>query len=437
MNRRAFLKYSLAGSGVAAGTQSMTSYSAAASVNENILLYVFLRGGADGLHILPPIDGIDRGYYETLRPQLKIPASGAGAALSLAHQQGTEFGLNNVAAALKELFDDGHLAIVQGVGMPDSSRSHFDAMAYTELATPGIVTTSSGWLARHFATTSNLPTDIPLPVLAVGTTPPTSLLGSRTVLTMNDPDEFGVGYGHWRWDNANEGAAVDRDSTLRLLYGGNDFVSVAGQQALIADQIISAIDFDQGSNYPNDYFSQQLKVVAQLIKADVGLRVATVDFGGWDTHAGQNGGMFEQELLTPLAAGLSAVFNDLQGAGYGQRLVIVVQSEFGRRVYDNADGGTDHGTANLMLVISGAVKGGRLFGQWPGLHQDQLFEQDDLAVTTDFRQVLGEVVQEHLGNSDLAAVFPGFNQYSPLGLFANNNAGQDNEIVSDNFDLNN
>ena len=157
---------------------------------------------------------------------------------------GTEFGLNAAAAPFKDLYDDGHLAIVQAVGMPDASRSHFDAMAYIELGTPGVLSTASGWLARHFATANNLPANIQIPILAVGSTPPTSLLGNRTTLTMNNPQYFNLGYGHWLWDGDNENRqpTVDRDMAIRDLYQGSEFIAQAGHQALAAEELISGIE---------------------------------------------------------------------------------------------------------------------------------------------------------------------------------------------------
>lgn len=397
--------------------------------NDDILLSVFLRGGADGLHIMPPLDGPDRALYERYRPSLKIPTGGAGAALPVGTLAGVPFGLHPAAAPLKDLYDDGLLALVQGVGMPDSSRSHFDAMAYAELGTPGALATPTGWLTRHLASADNLPARITLPALAIGRTPPASLLGSRETVTLQNPSAFGLGYSHWKWHDPGK-AMPDRDSTLRRLYAeATGVLGDAGSQALTAAAIIGGLDFSSPSNYPDHPFGRALDGVARLLKQDLGVRIATVGFGAWDTHANQDsGGYFGRELLGPLAQGLAVLFDDLAGfPAIVDRLTVVVQSEFGRRVYQNGDAGTDHGTGNIMMVIGKTVFGGRLYGHWAGLAEDQLFAGEDLAYGVDFRQVLAEIVQQRLQNDDLAAVFPEFQPSAPLGLIRPRPASKDRE----------
>lgn len=383
--------------------------------NQQILVAVFLRGGCDALNLVPPISGNDRGHYETARTDLRIPASGPDAALPLSAQ----FGLHPAAASLYELYQEQKLAIVQAVGLNEGTRSHFDAMSYMELGTPGNKTTTSGWLARHLQSAPNLPGDLTIPSLATGNLPPGSLLGNRETVTMTSPGSFDLDVGPWRWRDAQRAA-------LRHLYNGTTPLHEAGTQTLDAVDLIEASDVDNyvpanGAAYPSGSFGDQLMVIAQMIKLQLGLRVATVDLGGWDTHENQGtaaGGYFGS-LVEELSQGLAAFYADLDGCGsdnYNKRVTVVVMSEFGRRLRENADRGSDHGHGGMMMVMGGTVRGG-LYGQWPGLHHDQLYDGADLAVTTDYRRVLGEILTVRLGNPNIDVVFPGYEGYAPLGLF--------------------
>jgi uncharacterized protein (DUF1501 family) len=314
----------------------------------------------------------------------------------------------------------GNLAIVQAVGAP-GSRSHFDAMRSIELGTPGSKALATGWLARHLQTTPSLPKTILMPALAVGGAAPTSLQGSSETVNMASLSQFSLSsIGHWSW------ATGDQRTTLRRLYArGSTPLYQAGIQALNATGLVESVSAgaykpSTGVTYPNGGFSEQLKLIAQMIKLQVGLRVATIDLGGWDTHETQGiepNGYFGG-LVRQLSDGLTAFYNDLDRAsslGLTKRLTIVVQSEFGRRVQENAQRGTDHGTANPMLIIGGNVRGG-IYGDWPGLHPDQRFEGADLAPTTDYRTVLSEIVIRRFGNPNLGDVFPGFTDYAPLNI---------------------
>ncbi len=415
-SRRGFLVGCSAAIAGLAGSRfnSLAFGSTEGSTNDEILVVLFLRGGMDGLNLVPPIGGADRGFYEALRPTLKVPVSGAGAALPLG---GTGFGLHPAAAPLHELYQDGKLAIVQAVGMHENQRSHFDSMDWIELGTPGVSNGTNGWLTRHLLTAPNLPTQILVPSLAVGSTQTTSLLGSLETINLADVDTFSLNIGPWRWLDAQRVA-------LRHLYTGNDtWLHQAGLQALNAVDIIelnasSGYVPGNGAVYPQSYFGGNLQLVAQMVKLELGLRVATVDLGGWDTHENQgdgSGGYFGG-LVGELSQGLAALYTDLSGpTDYTNRLTIVVMSEFGRRAYQNGDDGCDHGHANQMLVLSGNAIGG-LHGQWPGLAPGALYEGDDLAVTTDFRRVLTEILVRRLGNTEIPTIFPGYNGYSPLGV---------------------
>ena len=348
------------------------------------------------------------------RPMLKIPTSGEHALLPLDDR----FGLHPFAAPLYELYQDGKLAIIHAAGLTSDTRSHFDAMAYMELGTPDQKVTSTGWLTRHLLTAGDLPSEIILPVLAAGGTQPDSLLGSRETVAMSHPREFQL-IAHWRYHN-------DLRSGLRRLYGGQTLIDHVAQETLDAMDIIETVDPEDyapanGARYPDGEFGDNLQVIAQMIKLDLGLRVATVDLGGWDTHEHQAWDVegYFASLLAELAQGLHAFYTDLDDPNAGnpaRRLTMVVMSEFGRRVRENASRGTDHGHGNVMLVLGGPVNGGRVYGDWPGLHTDQLYQRADLAITTDYRRVLSEILIRRLGNPHLDVIFPGYTGYEPLGV---------------------
>ena len=434
MNRRAFLK--TLGLSTAAGLGWRNMAFADASDTQNIVIVIFLRGACDFLNLFPPVSGADRNLYETARPNLKIPL---GQVLPLDGQ----FGAHPAAAPLKTLFDNNQLAIVRAVGNTvQPSRSHFDAQTLLESGTPGTKDTSTGWLARYFSTIPNLPPSITIPSVAASSYTPTSFLGDPSVLTMDDPEYFSLDNAHWGWDERM--AAV-----LPTLHTGDSPLEQATSQAITAMQIIGSQDFTGyvpggGAVYPNGYFGDQLKMLAQIIKMNVGLRTGTLDFGGWDTHNDQgNGatGYFADNLVTPLANGLQAFLTDLGASGnYLHRTTVIVQTEFGRRVRENADYGTDHGYGADILISGDAsqIVGG-FHGSWPGLASNQLFEGMDVAVTTDYRRVLSEILIRRLENPYLGAIFPGYTGYSPLGVVQGTDLdpiydNPSDEIFSDGFE---
>jgi uncharacterized protein (DUF1501 family) len=384
--------------------------------NDEILVHVFLRGGMDGLNVVMPMSGSDRGFYEAARPDLRVPTSGADGAVSLA----SGFGLHPSAAQwLHPLYQDGKLAVVVAAGLDEANRSHFDAQEYMDRGTPGNRTTSTGWLARHLASADNLPEEIVMPSLSVGSTQATSLLGDHDTINLSDPDGFNLDIGPWAWRDAQR-------RSLRTFYSSDStWLHTSGLQALDAMDLIElnasgSYTPGNGAVYPSNSFGDALQVVAQMVKLDLGLRVAALDLGGWDTHNGQgdgSGGYFAG-LLETLAQGMAALYTDFDGTGasnYAQRLTLVVQSEFGRRLGQNADRGTDHGHGNVMFVLSGNAVGG-VHGVWPGLAPGALFDSADLAVTTDFRRVLSEVLIRRMGNNHLGFVFPEYTGYAPLGV---------------------
>ncbi|MEM1180704.1 MAG: DUF1501 domain-containing protein [Acidobacteriota bacterium] len=413
--RRGFLVGCSAAIASYAGSRFNTLSFGDPNQNSEIMIVVFLRGGLDGLNLVPPIAGADRGHYEAARPNLAIPNSGPNAALSL----NAQFGLHPSAAPLLDLYQNGNLAIVQAVGMSTViNKSHFDAMQFVELGTPGQKSMSTGWLTRHLQTANNLPTDLVMPSLAIGDLQPTSLAGELNTVNMNDPRSFNISNGPWNW------RPQQKDALRSMFEANTSWLHDGGVSALNAVDIIESSVTGEyvpsnGASYPEGPFGQQLQVLAQMIKLDLGLQVATLDFGGWDTHESQGttDGVFADQVAT-LSQGLNALYTDLDGTGasnYTNRLTVVAQSEFGRELRENGDNGTEHGYGNQMLVLSGNAIGG-LHGNWPGLGAGQLIDGTDLAVTTDYRQVLSEILIRRMCNTNIETIFPGYTGYQPLGI---------------------
>lgn len=407
LTRRGFLKGCSAGIAALAGARLTNVAFAAPESDDEIFVLVFLRGGWDALNVVPPIAGDDREYYEKARPGIKI-------ANNSLLQLDEQFGLHPAMKPLYELYQDKKMGIVHAVGLNVDTRSHFDAMEFIELGTPGSKSTTSGWLTRHLQSAPNQSAGL-LPSLAVPEQP-TALLGYTPTVSMYDATDF------VQWGDENLPA---QQRALRKLYAGQTLIHQVGLRTLDAVNVVSPIASDDynyrpanGAEYNEDELGEHLRTVAQMIKLEAGLQVATVDFGGWDTHEDQNSGNegYFTEMLSSLASGLANFYRDLEK--YADRLSVVVMSEFGRRLAQNDADGTDHGHGSVMLALGNNVNGGQVYGQFPGLHNDQLYDRADLAITTDFRTVLSEVLVKRLGNSNIDTVFPGFVFDSDLGLFA-------------------
>lgn len=394
---------------------SFTAFgSSDAEPNQEILIVVFLRGGADGISIVPPIADADRALYESRRSQLSVPVSGASAALPL----DSRFGLHPGAAPLLNLFQDKKLAIVHAAGLTSATRSHFDAQQFMELGTPDSRSAVTGWLTRHLESATNLPAQVVMPALSTGNLSPTSLLGSREAVGMTTPDQFTLG-GHWKYEDYQRIA-------LRKMYTGTSWLHEAGVQTLDALDVVELANPGtytpgNGAVYESTDFGRSLQTVAQVIRMQLGLRVATIDLGGWDTHEyqGDHGTGYFFNLLDDMARGIDAFFTDMSdvnGSDQRQRVTMVVMSEFGRSLQENASHGTDHGHGNIMFVAGGKVNGGKVYGDWPGLTVDSLFDQRDLEIMTDYRRVLSEILIRRLGNPQLGTIFPGYGDYAPLGI---------------------
>ncbi|MBV8859990.1 MAG: DUF1501 domain-containing protein [Acidobacteria bacterium] len=414
-NRRFFLKSSglaLASVGLVGAAPSFLrrvveaqGVSAAPNGRRKTLITIFQRGAVDGLNVVVPHG--ERSYYD-LRPQIAIAQPGKAGGDSAVDLDGF-FGLHPALAPLKPLWDEKRLAVVDAVGSPDNTRSHFDAQDYMESATPGVKSTQDGWLNRYMQTRPD-PKATPFRAISMTQNLPRALQGRAGAVAMRNLSDFQIRAGAYT-------AGVQGGFEGLYEQGVNDVLRGTGKETFEAVNFLKQVNPAQykpenGAQYPNGEFGNALRQIAQLVKAGVGLEVAFTDVGGWDTHRGQGGARGQlANLLGQFAQGLYALVTDL-GPARMQDVVVLTMSEFGRTVRQNGTGGTDHGHANAMFVIGGAVRGGKVYGQWPGLKDEQLYEGRDLALTTDFRDVFGEVVSKHLGAVDLKKVFPG---YTPEG----------------------
>jgi len=358
------------------------------------LIVIFQRGAADGLNIVVPHG---EPVYYAMRPSINIPRN------VLLDLDGF-FGLHPSLSALQPIWNQKHLAIVHAAGSPNSTRSHFDAQDFMESGTPGVKATEDGWLNRSL---HSLPqADCPFRAVSIGPALPRILFGPEPALAMNNINEFGVG-------GRNSKSSLMENSFEAMYAGSVDAVlHGSAQETFDAVKMLKSANPAQyspasGAEYPRGRFGDGLKQLAQLIKANLGVQVAFADIGGWDHHV--NEGSTEGQIanvLRDFSQSLAAFWTDL--GDLGEDTIVVTMSEFGRTVRENGNRGTDHGHANAMFVFGGPVNGGRVYGRWPGLDVSQLYEGRDLAVTTDFRTVLGEAVYRHLGNKNLDQAFPEF-----------------------------
>jgi uncharacterized protein (DUF1501 family) len=362
------------------------------------MVVLFQRGAMDGLNVVVPFG--EPNYYR-MRPTIAIPQPKQGGAEAALDLDGF-FGLHPSLQPLMPLFRNGQLAIVQAVGSPDPTRSHFDAQDYMESGTPGLKATDNGWLNRAL---QNMPEDKPSPFRAVAFGPylPRTLQGSAPAVAIADLKQFKM-YGPQQTAEGGFEAMYSQTVDHAMRGVGNETFEAIDQLKKINPDSYRP---ENGAQYPKSRFAQSLQEIAELFKADVGLEVAFLDSGGWDNHVNEGGVQGQlSNLLKDLGQGMAAFHQDM-GDRMGD-VVFVSMSEFGRTAHENGNRGTDHGHANCMFVMGGDVKGGRVYTKWPGLNEDQLNQGRDLAVTTDYRSVLGEIISKHLGDRTLTSVFPGF-----------------------------
>lgn len=403
ITRRAFMK---GGAMAVVGTSAIPSFltrtvlaqATTAQAQGKKLVVIFQRGAADGLNIVVPHR--EAAYYQ-MRPTIAIQPN------QVIDLDGF-FGLHPAMQPLKPLWDQRHLAIVHACGSPDPTRSHFDAQDYMESGTPGVKVTTDGWLNRALqAEDAAYPARkyTAFRAVALGSQVSRTLEGKIPAVAINNVHDFSVG--------DQNPAATPIATSFEAMYAGsvNTVLHGTGAETFEAVKMLKAADPAQytpapGTNYPKGSFGNSLKQVAQLLKANLGVEAAFADIGGWDTH--QNQGNATGQLanrLKEFSEGIAAFWTDM--GDHANDIVLVSMSEFGRTVHQNGTGGTDHGHANVMFVLGGGVQGGRVYGKWPGMRQDQLYEGRDLAITTDFRQVSGEAAYKTVGARNLNIVFPG------------------------------
>jgi uncharacterized protein (DUF1501 family) len=358
------------------------------------LVLVFLRGGADGLSIVPPVGDPD---YRAARPTLALAPPGRdGGALRL----DDVFGLHPALAPLLPLWGEGTLGIVHAAGLPGATRSHFDAQDFCESGTPGTKSTADGWLNR--AVRRSAGPDGAFRVVAVQPTLPRMLVGDAPAVAMSSLGQFRLPGGPAASGAFDALYAQAVDTALRTT-GLETFEALREAGSARLGQLPPA----NGAEYGPAPIARRLQDVARLIRSGVGLLVAVTDMGGWDTHVGE--GAEKGQLaarLSELGGALAAFARDLGPRWADAR--VVVMTEFGRTARENGNRGTDHGTASVMLVLGGGVRGGRVAGGYRGLGRSQLFEERDLAIGTDVRSVLWEATRAQLGLRDASVVFPGF-----------------------------
>jgi uncharacterized protein (DUF1501 family) len=399
-NRRFFLRN---GALAIAGTAAIPSFlvrsvlAEAASAPSRRLVVIFQRGAADGLNVVVPYR--ERNYYD-MRPGIAIPQN------QVLDLDGF-FGLHPSLAPFKPLYDQGHLAIVHAAGSPDMSRSHFDAQDFMESGTPGIKSTEDGWLNRALQEEDlrRRQQHTAFRALALGSQVPRTLAGKVPAIALSSVNSFAVG---GRGPTPSPAA-----NAFQAMYGesGDQILHATGEETFEAVKMLHDANPAQykpaaGIEYPNNEFGNNMKQIAQLLKSNLGVEAAFTDVGGWDTHQNQ-GGVNGQlaDRLREFSSAIAAFWHDM--GDDAENITLVTMSEFGRTARQNGTGGTDHGHANAMFVLGGSVKGGKVYGRWPGLSNEQLNEGRDLAVTTDFRQVLGETVSKSIGAKNLDMVFPG------------------------------
>jgi len=406
--RRIFLRNSalaMVGVGSAPLWLERALYAKDAPAGKKILVAIFQRGAADGLNVVVP--HAEKAYYN-LRPTIAVPRPAAGRQDAALDLDGF-FGFHPSLAPLKPLFDQRHLAIVDAVGSPDPTRSHFDAQDYMESGTPGRKATQGGWMNRALPPAEGKVS--PVRAVSLGPTLSRTMAGPNPAIALQSIAGFQV-----RDEQASK--------QFQDMYAGakDPVLQAAGRETFEAVSMLQSVQRQQytpsgGATYPRGRLGDSLRQIAQLIKSDVGVEMAFADVGGWDHHVNELGQHANEgqlaNLLTSYGQALSAFWQDM-----GDRMsdvVVVTMSEFGRTAHENGNRGTDHGHANCMFVMGGPVNGGKVYGKWPGLEKEQLYEGRDLALTTDFRDVLGELVSRHLGNPSLGSVFPGYSP-KPLGL---------------------
>ncbi len=371
-----------------------------------VLIVLFQRGACDALNTVIPFGDE---HYQRYRPSIAIEAPGAGRGRAL--DLDGRFAFHPALEALLPLYRAGSLAVVHAVGSPHGTRSHFDAQDFMETGTPGVKSTRDGWMNRYLSTAPD-ETGSPLRAVAMAPQLPVVLSGPERALAMRSIDDFGL--------RGRRGS--NAESSFEALYSktSDSALSAASSTTFEAIDLLRKLPPTppvSAARYPGQRQNRALRDVARLIKANVGLEIGFVPFGSWDHHAAEGGAQGAlANQLRGLGGTLAAFAHDL--GDRMENVVVLTMTEFGRTARENGNRGTDHGHGSVSLVMGGGVRGGRVYGRWPGIEPEQLYQGRDLAITTDFRDLVGEVLVSHSGASDLDSVFPGHARARPLGLFA-------------------
>ena len=382
--------------------------------DRDVVVSIFLRGGVDSLSLCVPFN--ESAYYD-LRPTIAFkPPDGNGADRVTALDD--NFGIPPSMTSLLEAYESGDLLVVHACGLENPTKSHFEAMHYMEVGRGNPpATQATGWLGRHLAATAPSRADAALRAVGIGYGLQRTLVGAPLTTPVEDLDEFGFA--------GRDSSEQERKRALEDMYASHsDPLKTAALNTLSTVDLLDAIDFagyrpGGGASYPDSDFGYALRSTAALITADIGVEAVAIDLNGWDTHTSQgpqNGYM--AGLMRNLAEGLAAFHADLFSRGRAN-VAAVAMSEFGRNAFENGSGGTDHGHGGLMLALGGHIAGGRVLTDWPGLDRGQLYVRQDLAITTDYRDVIGEILTKRAGNQDVSSLFPD-PEYVPkdLGVIA-------------------
>lgn len=398
-DRRDFLK--ACGSACAATLAPRYAF-ASSTTTADTLIVVFLRGGMDGLNVIAPVGDPD---YLRLRPTVHVaaPGSGAGAGIAL----DSYFAMHASMAPLDPLYRAGRVAFVHAAGFAQASRSHFECQDRMERASLDLASVADGWLGRHLAVATTAAT---FEGVGVGVAVPAALRGPVPAVGLASIGEFTL--------RTTSPRKAEIEGLFDLMYDEPSLLGATARQAIAAVEALAAanpaaLPAENGAQYPATPFGAELMEIAQLVKADLGLRAACVDLGGWDHHEGEAGEI--APLLDELARAVLAFDTDLGAARRG-RVTLVTVTEFGRRAKENASAGTDHGSAYAMLVYGGGLAAGKVHADWPTL-ADAKLRDGDLDITIDYRTVLAELLERRGGGTDVGAVFPGYSPRPPIGIF--------------------
>ncbi len=404
LSRRSFLGVggaALAASAAVPAWLPRVAFAREGAVPRDILVSLFLRGGADGLTLCVPHGDPD---YYTARPTINIPHPDSNDADRAVDLDGF-FGLSQAMSPLTTAYDDGKLLFVHATGSVDETRSHFDAMHFMEVGKARDPSLFTGWVGRHLLTVPPLDDQAAIRAIGISTGLQRQLVGAPKALPFPDLNESSL-----------NGPEYSKDARLQIIDDmyrrGPELLRTSAENTISTMSLLDAIDFvnyqpANGAVYPDSYFGYSLKSTAALIKAQVGVEAISLDIGGWDTHEQQQPrDGYMAFLMQELAAAMAAFHLDVIGEGLP--VTLVAMSEFGRVVAENGSQGTDHGHGNVMMLMGNNITGGRVLSEWPGLHPDLLHQQQDLAITIDYRDILAEIVQNRLANTDLDFVFPEF-----------------------------